>query len=98
MSKTLTIEPLYCSQGGIPYNKAHLDAKDAEIERLTKIAQTACNETFEKQTEINRFRADNERLRATLQTITDLCKTNPADPFLADNMDRIARAALEPKP
>lgn len=27
-------EPLICSQGGIPYNKPHLDAKDAEIERL----------------------------------------------------------------
>ena len=30
-------EPLYCSQGGIPYNKAHLDAKDAAIKRLQEI-------------------------------------------------------------
>lgn len=37
MSRTLVIEPLYCSQGGIPYNKAHLDAKDAEIERLRQL-------------------------------------------------------------
>ena len=49
--------------------------------------------------EIHELRADNERLRATLQAITDLCKTNPANPFLADMMDRIAIAALkEPKP
>lgn len=27
-------EPVICSQGGVPVNKAHLDAKDAEIERL----------------------------------------------------------------
>jgi hypothetical protein len=35
-----------------------------------------------------------ERLRAALQAITDLCKTSPANPFLADDMDRIAYAAL----
>lgn len=33
-------EPLICSAGGIPYNKPHLDAKDAEIERLrARVAQ-----------------------------------------------------------
>jgi hypothetical protein len=29
----------------------------AEIERLTRIAQRACDETFEKQDEVNRLRA-----------------------------------------
>lgn len=28
-------EPLQCSMGGIPFNKVHLDAREAEIERLT---------------------------------------------------------------
>lgn len=27
--------PILCSQGGVPYNKPHLDAKDEEIKRLT---------------------------------------------------------------
>ena len=35
-----------------------------------------------------------ERLRAALQEITDLCKRSPANPFLADWMDRVAIAAL----
>jgi hypothetical protein len=38
--------------------------------------------------------AENGRLRTALQSITDLCKTSPANPFLADDMDRIARAAI----
>lgn len=38
-----------------------------------------------------------ERLRAALQAITDLCKTSPANPFLADDMDRIAISALSEK-
>jgi len=51
-----------------------------------------------KKAELERLQAEIERLRAALQEITDLCKRSPADPFLADNMDRIARRALEPKP
>jgi len=38
--------------------------------------------------------AEIERLRAALQEITDLCKRSPANPFLADWMDRVAIAAL----
>lgn len=34
MSEDFRPVPLQCSQGGIPFNKAHLDAKDAEIARL----------------------------------------------------------------
>lgn len=30
----LTMEPLQCSQGGVPFNKPHLDAAIAEIDRL----------------------------------------------------------------
>ena len=33
-------------------------------------------------------------LLAALQEITDLCKREPANPFLADDMDRVARAAI----
>src|SRR5882672_6432333 len=40
------------------------------------------------------LRALNAELQGALQAITDLCKTEPANPFLADNMDRIARAVL----
>ena len=35
-----------------------------------------------------------ERLRTALREITDLCKREPANPFLADKMDRVAIAAL----
>lgn len=28
------VEPLLCAAGGIPYNKAHLDAKESRIRRL----------------------------------------------------------------
>jgi septal ring factor EnvC (AmiA/AmiB activator) len=45
------------------------DKLRAEIERLTKIAQTACDETFEKQTEINRLRAEVERLTHAIHVI-----------------------------
>ena len=38
--------------------------------------------------------AEIERLRAALQEITGLCKREPANPFLADKMDRVAIAAL----
>lgn len=31
---------------------------------------------------------------SALKEITDLCKTQPANPFLADNMDRIAITAI----
>lgn len=44
--------------------------------------------------EIQRLRALNAVMVAALQAITDLCKTEPANPFLADNMDRIASAIL----
>ena len=37
-------EPLICSQGGVPYNKSHLDAKDEEIERLKSALVNAINE------------------------------------------------------
>jgi uncharacterized protein YlxW (UPF0749 family) len=29
-------EPIVCSAGGVPYNKAHLDAKDARIRELER--------------------------------------------------------------
>lgn len=31
----IVLGPLQCSQGGVPYNKTHLDARDIEIDRLT---------------------------------------------------------------
>lgn len=34
MPTVIVPEPLVCSQGGVPINKAHLDARDNLIERL----------------------------------------------------------------
>lgn len=31
-------DPIQCSEGGIPFNKVHLDGKDAEIRTLRNIA------------------------------------------------------------
>lgn len=55
-------EPLYCSQGGVPYNKPHLEAKDAEIERLRTMQQGYREEASE-------LRIENDRLRSALQRI-----------------------------
>ena len=41
--------PLMCSAGGIPYNKEHLDAKDAEIERLRGLFIRLREEGHDKQ-------------------------------------------------
>ena len=55
------LEPLMCSAGGVPYNKAHLDAKDAEnaeqrimiaslskeVERLRKALEKAREDFYE---------------------------------------------------
>jgi peptidoglycan hydrolase CwlO-like protein len=73
------------------WNKASV-----EVERLTKIAQTACDETFEKQTKINELRAEVERLRSALQKIADLNDSEADEPL--DDVIAIARAALEQKP
>jgi len=43
-----------------------IESQRAEIERLTKIAQKACDETFENQTEINQLRVEIEK-RAALE-------------------------------
>lgn len=43
---------------------------------------------------IDRLRSERAELVAALEAITKECATNPANPFLADNMDRIAIAAL----
>ena len=65
-------EPLYCSQGGVPYNKAHLDARDAEIRRLLHVCKD--------KTELLRDAyAQNERMRAALAGYDEL-KHTAADP------------------
>lgn len=38
---TDNLPPLMCSQGGVPYNKAHLDARAAEITRLQEALAAA---------------------------------------------------------
>lgn len=61
-------EPLLVSQGGIPYNKVHLDAKDAEIDRLRA-------EINSKSEQIGKlYRVCNERdvLRAALKPFADI--------------------------
>jgi hypothetical protein len=80
--------------GGPPEKYLTWQAAD-EIERLTKIAQTACNETFE-------LHADNERLRAEFRRFMDVCSEGTVrgralDLIEAQDWMR-ARAALEPKP
>lgn len=47
---------------------------------------------------IDVLHAEVERLEAAFKAIANLYMTSPVHPFLADDMDRIARAALEPKP
>jgi hypothetical protein len=43
------------------------------------------------------MRAEIERLRAALQEISEMCGRDPVNPFLADDMERVARRALEGK-
>ena len=53
--------PLLCSLGGVPFNKEHLDAKDAEIERLkTELARVR------GLPRLSVLDAENLRLRAAL--------------------------------
>lgn len=49
--------PVLCSQGGIPYNKEHLDAKDAQIERQAST--------------IDELEAENKSLRAGIERLRD---------------------------
>lgn len=60
----MNTEPLYCSQGGVPYNKAHLDAKDAEIRRLRE-------ERRKWQEASVADRAENKQLRDLLECALD---------------------------
>jgi hypothetical protein len=80
-------EPLICSQGGIPYNKAHLDAKDARIGAL--------------EAEIGRLRAaalpfaQHDWMDADLED--DNCKlTRGSGPITVGHW-RVLRRALEGK-
>ncbi len=61
-------EPLYCSQGGVPYNQAHLAAKDQEIESLK-----ATIEELRQEVELwkDRCAAADQALEATIQDWDD---------------------------
>jgi FtsZ-binding cell division protein ZapB len=65
----------------------------AEIDRLTKIAQTACDETFKKQAIISELRADNERLRGVIRRNCDPFSATPPDAEIINEV-----CALEAKP
>lgn len=70
-----------------------------EADRPLSDATLAADEIERLQARLKSFEeVDSEeaaRLRAALTEITELCKTQPANPFLADNMDRVAQSALE---
>lgn len=53
-------EPLQCSQGGVPYNKVHLDARDDEIRRLRKLLIEVRREAIEECAKAATFELANE--------------------------------------
>jgi hypothetical protein len=68
----------------------YLAWKDAEIERLTR-------ERYAARAEIERLRADNERLREVIRTILARCVEMDDSDAVSETLD-IASAALEGKP
>lgn len=52
---TDNLPPLMCSQGGVPYNKAHLDARASEITRLQEALAAAEAERETVLTQAERF-------------------------------------------
>lgn len=60
-------EPMLCSQGGVPYNKPLLDAKDAEIERLRALVLRL---RLEAQGHAQEARTANGTIREAYQVVT----------------------------
>lgn len=86
------LPPLMCSAGGVPFNKAHLDAKDVTISALRARAESA-------EAQVERML---EALEAVLPYAESAWDEGPGDEgwqsaTLQDICTR-ARAALEPKP
>jgi hypothetical protein len=95
MSRTLVIEPLYCSQGGIPYNKAHLDAKDAEIARLRALLQKLDWKSIDKDNMEFSCRVPYNVMDETRRAL----ETKPCQPgLIPDERVEGPRLAKEPKP
>jgi hypothetical protein len=72
-------------------------AHELEIDRLTKIAQAACDETFQKQTEIDRLCG---QLRAKVEMLRALLRRHQVAAWCKEDSDLAieTRAALERKP
>jgi hypothetical protein len=83
-------EPVLCSQGAVPYNKAHLDAKDAQIQRLSALFHEA-------EADLEKAAAEIERLKEALDEIAGMT-LQPA--FKINRMTlvtaiKVAKTALE---
>ena len=78
-------EPLICSTGGVPYNKSHLDAKDAEIARLAAENERLTEQWAEVKAEVTELRLTNERLEQELAE----AKADLASGFMAGAYARL---------